>query len=52
MRVWVLAWDCRKVRQVDLFYTTHDDEMNELYEVYKKRKLQKARIKEELMPIA
>ena len=42
--------------QIDIWYDDdywyHDDELMEWYEGYKKRKAQKAKIKEELIPIA
>ena len=42
--------------QIDVWYDDnycyHDDELIEWYEGYKKRKAQKAKIKEELLPIA
>ena len=42
--------------QIDIWYDDdywyHDDELMEWYEGYKKRKTQKAKIKEELIPIA
>ena len=42
--------------QIDIWYDDdywyHDDELMKWYEGYKKRKTQKAKIKEELIPIA
>ena len=42
--------------QIDIWYDDdywyHDDELMEWYEGYKERKTQKAKIKEELIPIA
>ena len=43
-------------QQLDVWYDDdywyHDDEVIEWYDEYKKRKAQKTKIKEELMPIA
>ena len=43
-------------QQLDVWYDDdywyHDDELIEWYEGYKKRKAEKAKIKEELLPIA
>ena len=45
-----------KQQQIDVWYDDdywyHDDELIKWYESYKKRKAQKAKIKEELLPIA